>query len=154
MDRYSSSVRVRTPRKYVLRPRPRRVCTYLVDLHVGLPVDDAVKVTGAQAVGLLEPPVLGAMAAGRGQPMVRIRRQSRRHGHAHRLLFLGQLVQIGQRAHRGRASRLDNRPCNGRRERGHITRALRCWSSSLLLLVVDNYRSVSAATNAHTTATT
>jgi len=81
--------------------------TNLVDLHVGLPVDDAVKVVGAQAVGLLQSPVLSAASA-TSTATVWARRQPRGRGHAHRLLLLlllfAQLVQVGQRAHRCRIS--------------------------------------------------
>lgn len=76
------------------------IVIYLVDLHVGLSVDDAVKVSRAQAVRLLEPPVLCTTAAAAGS-VIGIWRQPRRHGHAHRLL-LAQLVQVGQRTHRRR----------------------------------------------------
>lgn len=76
-----------------------RVCetdpsyTDLSDLHVG----DAINVAGAQAVRLLQAPVMGPSRA--AIATFRVRRQPGRH--AHRLL--AQFVQVGQRTHRNEA---------------------------------------------------
>lgn len=109
-----------------------KINTHLVDLHVGLPIDDAVKVTGAQAIGLLETSVLCPAAADAscsggggggdrgGATWIRWQPGRRYCGPTVGRPLFAQLVQVGQRAHRPRTAAA-TRERRVRRERRRVT---------------------------------